>query len=169
MGFLFSRDGSISAVRVGTLIAIFGLLLVIAAGISFFIDQGTRRVPLEIEPPPGAIAGGLIPIGAFRRERYYTLNGVEAGAVAVYYDEKLQAMEGGAASECLRFPRVGEFDGYERGNGLVPYEYRCIFDRSGFNTTQYTTVTIQPGIWDSDPEKNREGSVVVRYEQVWSP
>ena len=43
------------------------------------------------------------------------------------------------------------------------------FDRSGFRTSQYTQVTIQPGVANPDPKLSNEGMVIVEYEQYWQP
>jgi len=86
--------------------------------------------------------------------------------VVNYYQGKMDGFYDANTEEeltsCKRFPSIGEQAEFTRGDpGIVPYEYRCLFDRSGFNVTQYTTVIIQPGIDD------KEGTTVVAHEQYW--
>ena len=57
------KDGKISVVRVGTLTAILGVLIILGAVVTFLIDQQARRRPLTVDPPDAAVWRGEREIG----------------------------------------------------------------------------------------------------------
>jgi hypothetical protein len=163
---MLGRDGNISIIRVGTLAAIAGVLLILGAIVFFFIDRASHQVPLDIEPYPGAISGGQIGRSSTSRTALFNVPNASPEEVVAYYQDKMNSFYGSDTEaefrQCKRFPSTGEQPEYTRGvAGVVPYQYTCLFDRSGFFVTQSTAVVIQPGIGD------REGTTVVAYEQIW--
>jgi hypothetical protein len=163
---MLGRDGNISVIRVGTLAAIVGGLLIVAAIVFFFIDRGSHQVPLEIEPYPGSLVGGQVTRSNNSRTEYFQITNASAEDVVAYYQGKMNGFYGAGTekelSQCKRFPPVGNQTEFDRGTaGITPYQYTCLFDRSGFFVSQYTTVLIQPGIADN------EGTVVVAHDQTW--
>lgn len=177
---IYGRDGKISFLRLGMLGAIAGVILVILGVITFLIDRTSHQVPLEIATYPGAQPAGEIPRANTVRSLIYLIPGATAEEVAAYYQQKLDEHYGNAATDprreqCERYPpdydpgieSASDFlPEYNDGNPNVPpYRYRCLFDRSGLYMTQYTQVTIEPGI----PANDTEGNVIVEYEQHWQP
>jgi hypothetical protein len=163
---MFGRDGNISVIRVGTIAAILGAVFIVGAIIFFFVDRSSHQVPLEIEPYPGATVGGQVPHSKTSRTEYFQIPNVTAEEVVAYYQGKMDSFYGLGTEkelrECKRFPSFGDFEEYTRGQpGVAPYQYSCLFDRSGFFVSQSTTVIIQPGI-----EKNK-GTIVVAHDQSW--
>lgn len=164
MRFLFGRDGSISIIRLGTLAAILGIVLVLGGVVLFLIDRASHQVPLSIEPFPGAALWYEQPRAENSRAVVYQVVGATAEDVAAYYQRKLQEFDSGAQETCLRAPTVGNFADFDKGDPNVPpYQFSCMFDRSGFQITQYTRVNIQPGI----ASLQTEGKVIIEYEQYW--
>ena len=175
MGFLMGRDGNLSIVRVSILIGVVGLLLVGAGFLSFTMDQQSRRQPLMINLPAGAQEWGLpSELGLGWRRVFFRADGADIDQIARFYDERMLEHYGTRANEpqresCNRFPPAGNFADYEPGTDKIPFQYTCMFDRSGLNSTQWTQVTIQPGVFNADPVRNSEGAVVIVYEQRWQP
>lgn len=168
MGFVLGKDGRFSFVRVGTIIAVLGVLLIIGGVVTFFVDQAARSTPLEIELFPGAEYYGQTEFSAVARRLFYRVSGVETEAVAEFYQDKLTEFNDEANQNCVRIPSGDAiYPDYERGNGKIPYQFKCLFDNSGFNTRQVTEVTIHPGIYDPDPSLNSEGLVIILYDQQW--
>jgi hypothetical protein len=174
MGFLSDQQGTISVFRTSLVIGFFGALLLGAGVLSFFLDQESRRSPLEIEPPSNAVTwGNPEERREGRRYVYYQVPGGDVAAVTNYYNRKLrdhygEPPAGQRPESCERFPRTGTFpNAAERG--VIPFYVRCMFDNSGLNTLQYTQVTIQPGQFNEDPFYNTQGNVVIEYEQRWTP
>lgn len=169
---MFNSKGGISVVRVGTLAAVFGVLIIFAGYIAFVLDQRARYQPLDIDPPPNAVYYGVTPRGSRAQDLYYRMpvGTWDADQVATYYNDRLAQFERNLdePSRCVRSPQFGQYIDYQRGNGLVPFQYICMFDNSGFGTVQFTEVTIQPGIYHDNPERNTEGQVIIRYVQQWT-
>jgi hypothetical protein len=163
---MLGRDGNISVIRIGTLAAIVGILLIVGAIAFFFIDRASHQVPLEIEPYPGATVGGRVPHSKTSQTEYFQIPNVSPEDVVAYYQGKMDSFYGPNTEpelrECKRFPAVGEQLEYQRGDpGITPYQYTCLFDSSGFFISQTTTVIIQPGI-----DKNK-GITIVAHDQSW--
>lgn len=163
---ILGRDGNISIIRVGTIAAILGLIFVAGGVVLFFLDRASHQVPLEVEPYPGATLWSEVPRSKASRSVYYQVTGATAEEVAQYYQGKMNELNGGGGETCVRVPSVGNFAEYDRGDpNVAPYQFSCMFDRSGFQITQYTRVNIQPGIAST----NTQGMIVVEYEQYWQP
>ena len=163
---MLGRDGNISVIRVGTLAAIVGLLFIVGAIAFFFIDRASHQVPLEIEPYPGATVGGKVPHSSTSRTAFFQIPNVSPEDVVAYYQGKMDSFYGPNTEpeirECKRFPAVGDQIEYQRGEpGVTPYQYTCLFDRSGFFISQLTTVIIQPGI------DTNKGITIVAHDQSW--
>ncbi len=169
MSIFMGRDGSISVFRVALAVALVGILFIGGALLTFFIDQSSRQSPLEIEPFPGAEARGEIPRGPAARSLIFRVSGASPEEVAEYYQQKLTAFSGDDPQECARIPRVGSYPEAEGRNDVVPFQYICHFDRSGFRATQYTKVTIQPGIFSTNADENTLGYTMIEHEQRWQP
>lgn len=188
--FLTNRDGSISVFRISIIVGVIGALLVGFGILAFNLDQQSRRAPLMIELPSGASQWGAPDItGVTRRYVYHRLPGGDLETVAQYYDQKMAEHYGVSAGasdreRCQRVPPIGEYTNIpdeERGNDgntfderfepneSIPVFFRCLFDRSGLNSTQWTQVTIYDGLNSADPNKNAFGDVVIVYEQAWQP
>lgn len=175
MAFLTDRSGNISVFRVSIIIGAIGLVLLLAGGASFLFDQESRRAPFYVDLPPGAEAWGA----PERRSEgwqfvYYKVPGAEIETIADFYNRKMRehygTNSGGSSAEtCKRFPPSGEFSDYNLEEGTIPYYYTCMFDNSGLNTTQWTQVTIQPGVPNEDAFRDSAGTIVIAYEQRWQP
>lgn len=165
-----SRRSGISIIRVGTIAAIIGVLIVIGGVISFFIDRASHQVPLEIEVFPGAVLWGQRTHSNTARTIFYQIPGADTEAVKDFYQGKMNAFYPDNVEkelrDCKRTPMVGNFAEYDRGDpNVAPYQWSCMFDRSGFQITQSTRVNIQPGIASS----GTLGMTIVEYQQVWQP
>jgi hypothetical protein len=163
-----ARKGS-SIFRTILIVGVVGLVLVIGGAISFFADQSSRRVPLEIEVYPGSSYWGIDNQTQSSQTVYYLVPGVMPEQVADFYQQKMREHSGEGGEDCVRIPEFGQFPPEDLQQGYAPYFYRCMFDRSGFNTTQSTLVTIMPGLPNENPELDRSGSVILQYDQQWTP
>lgn len=166
---MYGRDGKISAVRIATIIAVLGVLVVAAGAVSFFIDQNSHKVPLDIPLFPGAVNVAERTTGPTSREQYFRVTSATPDEVAAFYNQRLYEQNGGSQEDkCIRNPPSGEFD-IIGVNNAVPFEYKCMFDRSGFRTTQNTLVRIQPGVDNPDPKLSNAGMTIIVYDQYWQP
>lgn len=171
MTFLQGRDGNISVIRVGLMMMAIAVLLVIGSVIAVSLDQSARRVPLEIRLPAGAEPWGERTYAPTWRQLFYRVPGADADAVAAHYIEEVRSYAGNDPNDpnkCNRFPQFGEFVNFD-ARGEPPYYWLCMFDRSGVNASQWTQVTIHPGVPDPDPQMDTSGDVVIIYEQLWQP
>lgn len=168
MSFILGKDGDISLFRVGTLVAIVGVVLVAGGIAAFLLDQNSYRVPLDVDPYPGAESWGNVRESGATRRLVFLVSDVSPEEVAAYYDQKLLAFDGGEQG-CERIPAVGEVEGAATDRTVVPYWYKCLFQRTGLRSSQQTTVTVQPGVFNADPAMNTEGKTVVEHSQRWQP
>jgi hypothetical protein len=158
-----------SLLRTILIIGVIGLVFVVGGVLSFFADQASRQVPLEIEPYPGALYWGRGSEGSGWRQDYYKIPNVSPETVAAYYEQKLEEHYGNTEEGCVRIPEMGQFSASELSPGVPPYQFKCLFDRSGFQTSQFTEVVISPGLYNADPEFNTEGMTVVQLNFTWQP
>jgi hypothetical protein len=163
-----ARKGS-SIFRTILIVGVVGLVLVIGGAISFFTDQSSRRVPLEIEVYPGANFWGAANQTQSSQTLLYNIPGTTPEQVVEFYQAQMREHNGADGEDCVRIPEFGQFPPDELQEGYAPYFYRCMFDRSGFNTTQKTLVTIMPGLPNENPELDRSGTVILQYDQEWTP
>lgn len=170
MSFVVARDGNISLFRVGSLVAIVGVLLVVGGIAAYFLDQNSYKTPLEIDPYPAAEAWGQASQTGSTRRLVFRVANVPPEEVVTHYEQRLQDFTGGGESTgCTRVPAFGEIEGSQSDNTIVPYSFKCLFQRTGLRASQQTTVTIQPGVFNSDPELNTLGMTVIEHSQRWQP
>jgi len=163
-----SKKGS-SLLRNIIIIVVIGAILVGGGILSFLADQASHQTPLEIDPYPGAEMWGYGDQNRASRVVYYKIRDASPEDVADYYQDRLNQHTNGTQEQCVRLPDIGEYPASDLGPGVPPYQFRCLFDNSGFQATQYTQVIVSPGLYNTDPEYNTEGLTIVRYEQVWQP
>ncbi|MAS34639.1 MAG: hypothetical protein CL610_11575 [Anaerolineaceae bacterium] len=168
MSVFVGRDGSISLFRVGTLIAIVGILLVVGGVAAYFLDQNSFRTPLDVDPYPSAQPWGMVNESNVTRRSLYLVSDAQPADVAAYYDQKLRELDR-TETGCERIPAAGVIRGSENNPSQVPFWYTCLFQRTGFGVSQQTTITIQPGVSNEDPDQNTEGMVVIEHSQRWQP
>lgn len=192
MGFLTDRRGAFSYLRLSIFVGVLGVLVIVGGVFLAQFDQNSRRTPFFVELPQGAQVWGSPQVlrGDWQRV-YYRVPAAEIEAVVAFYNQKLQEHYGTnntnttSAERCQRIPATGAFTNIPNeqrpaGDGLVydpkyvpgtsvPFQWKCLFDRSGFNTVQFTQVIIHPGLPNTDPFLNSEGSVVIIYDQQWQP
>lgn len=172
MNMLFDKRGNLSFVRVSVVIAVVGGLLLVGGYVSFLLDQQTRNSPLEIDLPPGAEQWGAPDVYSNSwRKTFYQVPDGDIDEIVAFYNQKMidhyGVDETTGPEQCSRQPSFGEYEDYEPGAGNIPYSFECMFDRGGLNATQWTRVTIHPGVYDPDEFRNSEGTVVLIYEQRW--
>lgn len=162
------RSGGFSLFRTGTLIAILGILLIVGGVAAYFLDQNSYRVPLDVEVFPGVQSWGTIRETNASRRSLFLASGASPEEVAAFYEQKLQAQDG-ADQKCQRIPSIGEVAAAATDNSVVPYWFVCLFQRSGIGVSQVTTITIQPGVFNTDPNLNTQGMTVIEHNQRWQP
>jgi hypothetical protein len=164
---MFGRDGKLSVIRLGTIAAVIGILLIVAAVAAVYIDRTSHQVPLDVEVYKGAIAWGAPrQLSVSARSVVYQIQGATPEQVVAFYQSKLNEFNGNSEESCQRSPSQGNFLEFEKGNTeVVPFQFSCMFDRSGLGVSQYTRVNIQPGI----KSMKTEGMTIVEYEQHWQP
>ncbi len=163
---MFNRKGQLSVIRIGVFAGILGILLIGAAVVSYFADQSSKQSPLEIELYPSAQYWGNNNERDTSRDVFYR-SPDSPEAVAAYYQQKLEAFYGNRDQSCVRLPATGENLGSATDTSIVPYQFICLFDNSGFRTTQYTRVVISPGQPNADPFYDAAGMAVIKYEEQW--
>lgn len=171
MGFLTDSKGNLSMMRVSIFVAVIGGFFLVGGIIAFFLDQESRKTPLMIELPPGAVQSGESNQGVARRELYYIVPGGNIAEIQQFYDRKMlehyaNTPGNNQGERCIRFPPVGNFAEFDQGRSPTPFYITCMFDRSGLNSTQWTQVTIRPAI-SIDVNIDIQNTVVIIYEQRW--
>ncbi len=161
------KKGGWSLIKIGLLAGLVGIVLVIAGFSAFYFDQQSRRSPLNIELFPGATDWGSSRVSSNYRNLFYRVPGVDPAIVADYYQQQMAAFNGSSAERCVRTPPTGENPIIAGFPNAIPYQYVCLFDRSGIGASQYTRVVIYPGVYNADPNMNAENSTVIQYEQTW--
>lgn len=163
---MLGRDGNISVIRVGTIAAIVGVLFIIGAIAAFFLDRSSYQRPFDVQSYPGATSSGQVDRSETSRTLYFQAPGISPEEIVAFYQQKMDEFYGSGTEielrGCKRFPSSGNQLEYDRGDaGVVPYQFTCLFDRSGFFASQFTTVTVQPGIDDN------EGITLIAHDQTW--
>jgi hypothetical protein len=88
--------------------------------------------------------------------------------VMAHYQSIIERDFGDTGEKCRRYPDdTSNYASSIGRNDIVPYEYICLFDRSGFFATQFTKVTIQPGLFHPDENVNQLGNTLIEYQQRW--
>jgi len=164
---MFNRQGGFSVFRFGLLAGLIGLI-VIGVGIgAFFTDQNSRRAPFNIDPPAGAVPWGAPRITApTARSIFFRVDNTDPSVILSYYQQRMDIHYGGTGEQCVRIP--GSPINIP-GQVTIPYQFVCMFDNSGMNSTQFTRVVIYPGVPHEDPFFDAEGATVIEYEQEWQP
>lgn len=161
-----SPRGGISIVRMALIIGVIGLL-VLAIGIgSLFLDQASRQTPFDVEVYPGAEMWGESNVQSNARNIFYRSTDSPED-VAAFYQRKMNEHNGTTNQGCVRLPPEGNDPAAATNPNAALYQITCMFDRSGFNATQFTKVVIYPGRFNQDPFLNAEGMTIVKYEQQW--
>ncbi|MFQ3565629.1 MAG: hypothetical protein SNJ59_01405 [Aggregatilineales bacterium] len=164
-----SKRRGISVVRIGIIAGVVGLLLIFVGLVSFFVDQASRRGPFEVAVHPEAEEWGIGNVTPTSRSVFYRVPDRRPEEVAAFYQQRMNEHYGDGVENCVRIPPSGELIVRPDVPNAIPYQFICMFDRSGFNATQFTRVIIYPGIYDPDPFFNAQGMTVIEYEQVWQP
>lgn len=162
---ILGRDGNISAIRVATIAAIVGIVIILAGIALFFVDRASHQRPYDIDPYPGSTLWYQTDRATNARQVVYRVQAASVDDVAAYYQKKLAELVGSNSTEkCLRFPKFGNDAEFDKGDkSIPPYRFSCMFDLSGFQISQSTRVNIQPGV----ESNNSAGMVLIEYEQLW--
>ncbi len=163
---MFNRKGGLSIIRIGLIAGGIGIVLVAAGVLSLFADQASKRSPLEITPYPNAVYWGVSDEKATSRNVFYRAADTPE-SVAAYYQQKMVEHYGNNDQSCVRLPATGNQIGSENSADIPAYLFRCMFDNSGFNTSQYTEVEIYPGKANADPFFNAAGLTIIKYAEQW--
>jgi hypothetical protein len=164
---MYNRRGELSIFRIGLIVGLIGILAIGGGVLAFFADQASRQVPLDITTYPGAEAWGQSDVSSASRKLLFRVAQVEPEQVAEYYQQRMNEFYGDSDFRCVRNPATGSIRPQPGVPNPIPYQFACMFDRSGFSTTQYTRVIIYPGQPNSDPFYDAEGYTVIVYEQLW--
>jgi hypothetical protein len=162
-----NRSGGISVVRVGLLAGVIGVILVILGAVAFFSDQASHRGPFDIPPFPGAEPWGTGEVTQTSRQLFYKVANATPDEVMQYFQQKLTQHTGNSQDHCIRNPPTGQAPTSPNVPSFIPFQYICLFDNSGYRSTQYTRVLIYPGTRNEDSFFNAEGQTVIMYEQHW--
>jgi hypothetical protein len=158
------RDGKFSALRVAILVAVIGTIFVVFGVIFFFADRAAREGPFNIEVYPGATQLSDESNSPTSRVVFYLVQGATAEDITAHYQRELTEFARGDVMErCVRFPAVGNYLEFDRGETSAPFEYSCMFDNSAFGMTQYTRVNIFPWIEANQPQD----LIYIEYDQIW--
>jgi hypothetical protein len=170
MAFFSSRGGDISIVRVGLFFGVLGLVIIVSGYVVYGFEQASYRHPLEVAPPQDAtlIAQEAVSEGA--RRLYYQSNQSPEDIVEYYNAQLREYYSAEDFVACQRSPRAPQmFANYHAGNGVIPYQFTCAFDRSTVGGSQTTTIVIHPGVRNNATGENFEGTSRIEYTQVWEP
>ncbi len=160
------RRGGLSLFRVALIAGALGLILIAAGAISVFTDQNSKRSPLDITPYANAKYWGTSAVKDNSRNVFYRTPD-KPEAVAAYYQQKMTEHYGNSDQNCVRLPPTGSTPGSESDPTIIPYQFICMFDNSGFQSTQYTRVVIYPGQPNPNPFFDAAGMTIVKYEELW--
>lgn len=163
---MVNRKGGISIVRMSIIAALIGFGLVALAVVSYLSDQQSKRSPLNIAVYPDSADWGISEERATSRNVFY-LSADTPEEVVAYYQQKMNEHYGNSDQRCIRFPATGESPGSSSDPNIAPYIFRCMFDNSGFNSSQYTQVEVYPGRANENPDLNSEGLTIIKYAQQW--
>ena len=161
-----NRKGGLSIVRISIIAAIIGGVIIAAAAVTYLTDQASKRTPLEVVPYPGAAFWGESEERATSRNVFY-LSADTPEDIAMYYQQKMNEHYGNAEQRCVRIPATGDAPGADTNPNVAPFVYRCMFDNSGFNSSQFTQVEIYPGKANEVASLSAEGQTIIKYEQQW--
>lgn len=161
-----NRRGGLSIVRISLIAAVIGIVLIGAAAVTYVTDQASKRVPLDVPLIPSAAYWGASEQRATSRNLYY-LTADTPETVVSYYQRKMQEQFNDSSLHCVRFPATGNTPNSDTDMNIAPFIYRCMFDNSGFNSSQFTQVEIYPGRPNENPDLDRAGFTIIKYAQQW--
>lgn len=172
--FFLNREGNISAFKIGIAAAVIGGLLLVGGFILAQVEQAAYKSPLEVAVPAGTVLIVEDPLTEVSRRVFYETSDTPE-AVARFYDELLAQHQGIDVTDanrdrCIRNPRDGTYDNYVEGNGVIPYEFKCLFEQTSLQgIDRYTQVTIQPGVRNDSTGMDNLNKTRIEYEQYWQP
>jgi len=177
MSIFMSRDGGVSVFRVGIFISVLGVLIIVGGFVLLEFERAARRSPLDIDIYPGAVQIHQDEFSYGRERGFQVVGGDDetVDAVVAHYQNQLNSYYDNNPNDpdrerCTRNPALDEFDGYEPGNGVIAYEFYCVFDDdSDLAGQRQTTVRIYPGNRDdSDVDGfNSTNSTIIIYNETW--
>jgi len=145
-----------------------GLGLILIGVLIFLSDQASRRAPFNVPTYPSAVEWGMRDVRPTSRTMLYRERDASPEEVAAFYQQQMERHYGDGEESCVRIPASGNNPINPNDPLSIPYQFRCLFDNSGFQTTQLTQVLIYPGTFDPDPDMNSEGMTVIEYQQRWT-
>lgn len=175
MASLFlNREGNISAFKIGVGAAAIGGVMLVVGFILTQVEQASFRAPLDVPVAPNTTMIVEEPLSQSSRRLYYQSSD-PAEVIVRFYDEELAKQQGLPLTDpnrdrCVRTPREGTFENYREGNGIVPYEYKCLFQESSLQgLDRFTTIIIQPGVRNDETGMDYLNTTRIEYEQYWQP
>ncbi len=165
-----------SIFRISLIAVIIGVVFLVGAIVAVLVEQQSYRAPLVIDAPAGAVRLGEVAEGTSgTRSTVFYETTLPIEDVLAHY-ERLMAdfydtnPNDPLRERCRRTPAgTAVYPNFQVGNGTVPFEYKCLFERSGINVTQETLVIFQPGVRNDAEGINNEGKTMIYYEQFWAP
>lgn len=163
-----------SIFRISLIAVVIGVLFLVGSFVAITIEQQSYRSALRIDPPEGTTLLTEAPTTETRSTVYYE-TALPLEDVVRHYETLMVGFYDTSPNDpmrerCRRNPAGGAvFSNYVEGNGTVPFEVKCLFERSGINATQETLVIIQPGVRNDAENMNNEGKTIIYHEQLWSP
>lgn len=174
MSMFLNREGNISVFRVGVLMALLGVIAVIAGLVFWQLEIERRKSAFNVPVYPEATEVRRDEMeGQPQRVIYYTTE-ASPSAVAEHYQQELDDHTGqdpnatNKPETCERTPANGNFEDYEPGSGNLPFYYRCVFDNSFLNYDHLTVVHIEPGVRNEAEDSDNTGQTIILYDQRWS-
>ncbi|MBN1963935.1 MAG: hypothetical protein JW910_04780 [Anaerolineae bacterium] len=141
-----SERSSSPVVRLALVIAGIGIVIVIISVVGYWAFRSSRSTPLSVPVYPDAAMVGQEDLGEGQdRLLYSTL--APAEDVAAFYQREV----GGCTRIDNPAPAAGE----------PPFSLRCVMDASSLFVTQYTTITVQPGVGVD------AGQTLIQIIRVW--
>jgi len=165
-----------SIFRISLIAVIIGVVFLVGAAVAVLVEQQSYRAPLVIDAPTGAVRLGEVAEGTSGTRStvfYETTQSVDD--VLAHYDRLMSEFYDTNPNDplrerCRRTPAgTAVYANFQVGNGTVPFEYKCLFERSGINVTQETLVIFQPGVRNDADGTNNEGKTMIYHEQFWAP
>jgi hypothetical protein len=141
-----SRRRSSIVLRIGLIVAAIGIVMLVIGIISYSAFRSSRSAPLEVAIYPDAELIASAPMGeGHDRLRYVSSSPAEE--VAAFYAREME--------HCVWL------DNTVVAPSLPAFSQRCSTDQSSIFITQYTIVTVQPGVGEN------LGQTLIDIERVW--
>lgn len=131
--------------RLALAVAGIGVVLVVAGIIAYQAFRSSRSVPISVTIYPDAELVASAPLGE-GHDRWRYVSSSPAEEVGQFYSEQIGCQY---ISNTVQSPDVPAF------------QYTCIVDGSSFFITQYTVVTVQPGVGEN------AGRTLIDIERFW--